>query len=207
MKRFWSVAVVAITLVAAPAQRAVAQEGELIGTGLTVAYVALAGGAAYRLLEGRAPLAIGDEVRVSRANGGERVRGTLTAMDSAGVTVHSASGDVRVATGDVGRIQIYRGRESKWAPGFAIGFASGGVIGASGGFLSGDDEGGDFLSFTAPEKAVILGIAGAIAGSTVGALVGLAVRADHWQRAKRVDLAPVVERGAGAVRLGVRLRY
>jgi hypothetical protein len=204
VKRYRIVAVLATVLGLAPAHRAAAQEGELVGTALTVGYVALGGSAVFRLLEPAVPLTIGAEVRVSRANAGP-LRGTLGALDSAGVTVRSAEGDVRVATGEVRGIRIYRGRESKWAQGFAIGFASGGVLGAATGFLSGDDDPG-FLSFTAPEKAVIVGIAGAVAGSTLGAVIGLTIRGDHWRRVKRVNAAPVLERGAGTLHVGLRLR-
>lgn len=205
MHRWWA-ATLAAALTIAPT-RGVRGQGEEIATAITIAYVVTGGAAVVRLLEPSVPAPLGAEVRVARVSGGEPIRGELAARDSAGITIRSATGDVRIARQDVRRIQLYQGREGKWAQGFALGFAAGAVVGAAGGYLSGDDESEGFLSFTAPEKAVVLGLIGAATGSVLGAIIGLAVRGDHWRRVSRFGVAPAAGPSGGGMNLGLRLRW
>jgi hypothetical protein len=199
-----------------PAQRARAQS-ELAGTAFTIAYVVTAGGTVVRLLEGPATLAPGAQIRMTRAPAldapgarasRERIQGTLIATDSDSVAVRVESGEIRrVARSEIERLQLYRGVEPKWAQGFAMGFAIGAVVGAGGGFLSGDDPQDEFLAFSAPEKAVILGIAGAVTGSTLGAVIGLFNHGAHWQRA-RFGAAPIAGPApGGGMRFGGAVRF
>ena len=64
-------------------------------------------------------------------------------------------------------------RKGNEVNGFFLGALTGFVVGGFVGLVSGDDEPGWF-SFTAEEKAVILGVLGTVPGAIIGGIVGSA---------------------------------
>lgn len=64
-------------------------------------------------------------------------------------------------------------RKGKEVNGFFLGALTGFIVGGFVGFASGDDEPGWF-SFTAEEKALILGVLGTAPGAIIGGIVGSA---------------------------------
>ena len=178
------------------------------------------GAAVIKLLSGDccATATIGTEIRLLDARSNAELRGTITAIDRDSFTVALATANpLRVSLRDTAGMRVNAGTESRWAEGWARGLLIGGGAGAVIGLASGNDPPG-FLSFTAPEKALVLGIAGGVFGSTLGALIGAASRSERWQRvnqlgnstansnsiASSVFLAP--SRGKGAA-VGLRLRF
>jgi hypothetical protein len=83
--------------------------------------------------------------------------------------------------------------------GLAFGALIGGASGAVLGFASGDDPPGMF-SFTAEEKAALMGGLFGVTGAVAGGVIGAAVPGSRWERVSRVTPAAVVplpRRGVG----------
>jgi hypothetical protein len=193
-----TLSLVLLTLLATPAR---AQSGAVVGIGLVAGYGVLSGAALGRLFEFHRGATPGDDVRlvIRAGNRTRELRGQLSRITSDSIGIQSNSAAERVALHDVRRIDVYRGPESKWAQGWAIGLGGGAAIGAVGGFASGDDKDCDLICFNAPQKALILGVAGGIAGSLLGAGVGALVESEHWTRVARLDqsrvaISPVIGR-------------
>jgi hypothetical protein len=90
--------------------------------------------------------------------------------------------------------------------GFLIGAGSGVLIGLA----SGDDEPGWF-SFTAEEKAAMIGVGLGLTGGVVGLVIGLVNRHDVWSSALPENVAlnvlPLVREGGPGVHIGLALRF
>ncbi len=82
----------------------------------------------------------------------------------------------KIATPDLYEIS-YKSRTGGAVIGFAAGTAIGALFGAGMGYAAGDDPEGEFMSFSAAEKAgmfsALFGAAGAIAGTIYGAQKGV----------------------------------
>ncbi len=104
-------------------------------------------------------------------------------------------------------IEYRNGSRTKWGSA-GIGLAVGGLIGATAGFASGDDECspgwfGCLFAYTAGEKAG----AGAVAGGFLGGLVGLVfIPASKWIPL-RTDAGPSAALLVEPHRLGVSMRF
>jgi hypothetical protein len=145
-----------------------------------------------------------------------RVVGTLTALsgDTMQVTADGGAAPVALPLGSIEWVDMSVGRRSagkRFVRGAGYGLLFGAVAGGAIGIASGDDPADEFLAFTAPEKAAILGIGFGAIGVVVGGLVGLGGEPDIWRRVDsaggglRVTAAP--DRGGRGVRFGVTLAF
>ena len=138
--------------------------------------------AAPGLAQKAPPLETGAVVRInSPAASGryviERHSGqTLTLRDSTGSTV-------QIPLASVTELSVSRGRRPAGARalrgagfGLLVGAGSGAVIG----FVSGDDPDG-FISLTAEEKALGMGVLLGGAGALIGTVIGLLSRGEEWE--------------------------
>lgn len=171
---------------------------------VAVASIALATSASLVAQERLPPLAPGQRVRVTAPQHGfQRTAATLLDIRSdtlyvLRVQARSIRGRVvswdsltsAVPVAAIERLDVSRGRRSRWLQGLGIGMAVGGATGALIGLASGDDEGG----FSAGDNAAIAGIGLGVVGGVVGVLVGAVSRGDRWQEVPRhgllVSLAP-----------------
>ena len=117
----------------------------------------------------------GAEVLVQKKNG-QAVTAELLAVKEGQLILMDSStfSDVTCRVDDIRSIRIVK--KAKVLKGLSLGTLTGGIAGAGLGLLSGDDKGG-FISFTAGQKAVILGaglgLIGAIVGGISGGLKGI----------------------------------
>jgi hypothetical protein len=199
MKRVMVAALLALGPMA-PVPLAAQENGSVFG----IAYLVLGVGTAVRMLESSVTLRAGDEIRVQRWRAAD-VRGQLVRVSSDSVFVRVADSLAGVPRSDIRRIQRFDGVERKWAQGYTIGLGLG-VVMAAAGYASGDDSGTD-LNLSAGEKAVILGLVGAISGSATGALIGVFKRGDHWRSTHDLPLTMAVAPGRSGMRVGLRLGF
>jgi hypothetical protein len=185
---------------------------DIVLAGVGIGYAALSIGAVHRLIEGSDNAPLGRDVHVSVTTGASvrELSGRLTAIDADSVTLLRNGDATRIARTSLRSMSVRQGRERKWAQGWGIGFLAGVTVGALGGLASGDDTSGDEFSFTAPQKAIGLGIFGALSGSVLGSLVGALVDGDHWRSVDR--LVPgtgisVTPGRNGSLNLGAHVRF
>jgi hypothetical protein len=152
-------------------------------------------------LAAQAPLYsnVGNRVRLKTDSASQWLVGTLVGADgdSLRLRVADRAPIVSVARRTVSQFEVRYGGHSKAGKGALTGFFVGAAAGAIAGFASGDDPPGWF-SFTAGQKALVLGLLGSASGALLGAVIGASSHSDRWTsvslgRAK-VALAP---RGAG----------
>jgi hypothetical protein len=85
-----------------------------------------------------------------------------------------ASGNYTISTIDFNRIDNIKIRpKNAMARGAIIGLVTGIAVGGIAGLISGDDDPGDWFSFTAGQKAFLGGIAVGLTGYATGSFVGL----------------------------------
>jgi hypothetical protein len=167
----------------------------------TVVFIAISAVVSVSAVSGqvRPAPAAGDHVRVRS----DDVSGTFTVMhvNEDSMTLKAAAdGSMRtVSVQSIRRLDLWRGERSRGTGalrGAGYGAAIGMVLGAVIGYVDGDDEPG-FLSYTAEQKAAIMGILGGGTGLVVGGGVGLALPGERWQRANVawVSVAPAPDRG------------
>ena len=200
-----------LTLVAASPARGQGSSN-IVLAGLGIGYGALSICAIHRLIEGSNNAPLGGEVHVSVSTGSSvrELRGRLTAIDSDSVTLVAEGEATRIARANLRSMSILEGRERKWAQGWAVGLLSGATVGALGGLASGDDTGGGDLRFTASEKAIGLGVFGALSGSLLGSLFGALVAGNHWRSVDRLPSGSAVfvtPGPKGSLNLGGRIRF
>jgi hypothetical protein len=117
----------------------------------------------------------GAEVLVQKKDG-QRIKAELLAVKDGRLILMDAStfSDVTCAVDDIRSLQIVK--KAKVLKGLGLGSLTGGVAGSGLGFLSGNDKPG-FMSFTAGQKALVLGVGlaaiGGLIGGVSGALTGI----------------------------------
>jgi hypothetical protein len=126
---------------------------------------------------------------------GQRIRGTLLAMDADSLTiqVHPGTGPLRVSRGAVRRVYVSRGVPSR-ATSAVVGAVGGAVLGALTSWVSND---GSDRVFAADRDAAV---AGAAIGAGIGLLGGGLFPREHWRRVHLpagVSVAPPVRAGQG----------
>lgn len=186
--------------------------GAQIDASFGLAYVFLSGAALHRLVNFPSVAVVGTQLRGRRwaVSGEEDFHGTIVRIDRDSITLTDANATIRFARSDILAMEMFRGRERKWAQGWGIGFVSAGALGATAGFFLADDDSCDDFCFTPGQAAAILGIASAIAGSTLGALIGAAATGERWSGVDRIGLDArftVTPLGRRAVGVGVELRW
>jgi len=124
----------------------------------------------------------GDRVRIT----GGTTSGEFTFLTREGDTLvlRKAMGvdTLRVPLSSIGSLAVRRSRTSGRgaARGAGIGFLIGGGTGALIGLMSGDDPPG-FMSFSAGEKAVVLGGALGLLGTLIGVIGGASNPGQRWE--------------------------
>lgn len=148
--------------------------------------IGLAAGATAAQDAGDHPLQAGDRIRIKTPSS-SGIKGTLVGADQAALTVALEgrdAGQQKFARSEIAKLEVSRGRKRNVLQGALMGAAVGLFVDLAG--TSG--EGQNPCDFGA---CVILPLMGAAAG----ALVGVAVKTERWERvpieAVRVVLAPV----------------
>jgi hypothetical protein len=119
----------------------------------------------------------GAEVLVQKKDG-QRVKAELLAIkDRRLILMDSATlSEVTFGVDDIRSIRVVK--KAKVLKGLGLGSLTGGVVGSGLGFLSGNDEPG-FFSFTAGEKALVIGVFFAAMGGVVGGISGAIAGTDE----------------------------
>jgi hypothetical protein len=157
------------------------------------------------------PLAPDTRARITAAGAKRPVAGLLRPAGADSVAVHDSGGRplAVVARGDVRRVEVSRGRESRGAA-FRRGALRGGLIGAGVGAFSGwfsetcRDRDGDLRTCETNVSHAAQIAGGAAAGAVLGAVIGgfVARPRERWAAAElpaRVGVVPFGPRGATAV--------
>lgn len=143
----------------------------------------------------RSGIKTGDDVRLQAG----ALSGEFKVIDiqADGLTVVSAQHTTPVAIpfSAIGRLDVKRGRSARAGAlrGAGLGFLIGGGAGVIAGYADGDDP-PSWFSFTAEEKAALLGIAGGGVGVIVGAAIGAVSPGKRWQpvgKATALSVAPI----------------
>ncbi len=115
---------------------------------------------------------------------------------------------VKVAMGSLTKLEVSRGRKSRFLQGLGYGFLVGAVTGTVIGAASGDDDPSQFFSMTAGEKAAVGAVSLGLLGGIVGGVIGLSSPAEKWEEVPldrlRVGPSPVTADGV-AVSVSLRL--
>ncbi len=164
-----------------------------------VAMLACSGAAAAQTY---LPVGSGDQIRVVSVVGSgayilQTIRGDTLVLHTTG---NGARLEVPLAS--VERLERRWGRDHGRGirNGILYGGGIGAVTGAALGLAAGDDPPSMFFSFTAEEKAVILGTYFGALGALTGAVIGLIAPPSYWvpvQLPARATMAPALGRGAG----------
>ena len=151
----------------------------------------------------------GEKVRVTTLKSESRERGVVVQTDAEFLTVSIGSGmaPVRIALASIERLEVARGRRTAAKEGALWG----GVVAAALGALAvagiGEAlcENATSCGASAEGYLVGIGIFGA-AGAGLGALAGLAIKTDRWERVPldrlRVGIRPVADGAGVQVSLG-----
>jgi len=147
--------------------------------------------------------ATGEKVRVRRLRGQDSEKGVVVQTDAEFLTVSLGSGQppVRIPLASIERLEVARGRRRAAPEGAVLGGVVGAVLGglAVAGIGEALCENATNCGASAEGYLVGMGILGA-AGAGVGALTGLAVKVDRWERVRvhrvRVGIRPA-RAGAG----------
>jgi hypothetical protein len=125
-----------------------------------------------------ADLSRSDRVRLRLSSGGKRVRGTIDAAGPDEIVVRPkdpAAAPLRLSPPQMAKLEVVRGRRSRWGVGAVIGFLPGALMGAA---VAANRECDPECDHTGAALGYGL-VGGAITGA-VGALIGLAVKTDRW---------------------------
>jgi hypothetical protein len=119
----------------------------------------------------------GAEVLVQKKDG-QRVKAELLAIKNGRLILMDSStlSEVIFGVDDIRSIRVFK--KAKVLKGLGLGSLTGGVVGSGLGFLSGDDEPG-LLSFTAGEKALVIGVFFAAMGGVIGGISGAITGTDE----------------------------
>ena len=151
----------------------------------------------------------GERVRVTTLNGGSREKGVVVQTDAEFLTISLGSGQspVRIPLASIERLEVARGRRTAAKEGALWGGVVGGVLGGLAVFGIGQALCENATSCGASMEGFLvgMGVVGA-AGAGVGALAGLAVKKDRWERVPvdrvRVGIRPVTDGVGVQVSLG-----
>lgn len=158
------------------------------------------------------PVAVGQRVRVREA-GGQRVTGEVVEVlpDALVVRVTKRAQARRLDLSRLDRLEISRGEHGNAhvgaIAGFVPGFAFGALIGAAAGCF--EDDSGDCDSLA---PALIGGIFVGTVTGVIGALIGWAVRTEHWEQVHLPGIGkarwePALIPVRGGVGAGLTLRF
>jgi len=154
-----------------------------------------------------AALHTGQRVRVTSAVEATPVRtGVIEALDPDTLHLrHTGKAGDTVATAipmaSIARVEVSRGRHSRWLTGLAIGMGAGAAGGAILGASSEDD-----LLFSSGDKAVIGAVGFGMLGGAVGVVAGALTKSERWETvpANRVTVTLAPGPG-GRLKLGFRI--
>jgi len=133
-----------------------------------------------------ADLSRGDQVRLRLATGGKSVRGILDAAGPDEIVVRPrdpAQPPLRLSPQQMAKLEVVRGRRSRWRRGAVIGFVPGALF-MYAAARSLDDC---YRDCGFPGEAVVVGLVGGVITGAVGALIGHAVTTDRWCPWRRGD--------------------
>jgi len=161
-----------------------------------------------------ATLAPGDRVRVEVKGDRDTLIATIESVTADELVLKSmgAAQPLRLSLGQLDQLEVSRGSRTQWRKGAVIGLIPGAVVGGLAGALIQCDP---YASDCNPDATLAAagGLAGAIilggATATVGALIGLAFKTDHWVRVHEgkqkvsLNLAPA----RGGVRAGLTVGF
>jgi len=121
------------------------------------------------------------------------------------VSFQNPRGVGTVERSTITQMEVSIGRERRVLRGLGLGLAFGAGGGVIVGLASGDDPPG-FLSLTAEEKALVLGVVFGLTGGVVGLVFGLANHHDIWATASpggtEMTLLPLIGPGGAGLHLG-----
>lgn len=177
---------------------------------LALAFLLVAPGAlAQRAAAQGAAIAAGARVRITTdsAPAWPVVGSLLSATrDSVRVRLLPSSEPTSLANERIQTLAVSAGRHGHAVQGLIIGSASGLVIGAVGGYASGDDPPQTFMGMTKGEKARLAAAVLGVVGAGAGALIGHFVKTEEWRTVAlpvQVSIAPT---GRGGITAGFTLR-
>jgi len=144
-----------------------------------------------------ANLSRGDRVRLRLSSGGKTVRGTLDASGPDELVVRPndpGQPPLRLSPQQMAKLEVVRGRRSRWREGAVIGFVPGAL------FMGFMDVALDDCYRDCDRSGVLIyGLVGGAITGTLGALVGLAIKTDRWvlvqKRSPKVALALAPTKG------------
>lgn len=153
-----------------------------------------------------AALHTGQRVRVTSAVEATPVwTGVIEAIDADTLHLRHAgkAGDTvaNIPMASIARVEVSRGRHSRWLTGLAIGMGAGAAGGAILGASSEDD-----LLFSSGDKAMIGAVGFGVLGGAVGVVAGALTKTERWETVPvdrvTVTLAPGP---GGRLKLGFRI--
>jgi hypothetical protein len=159
-------------------------------------------------LAAQSNVVVGDRVRVYAPT---RVEGVVVSRDTLSLTmsIDGRANPLVVRVDSLTSLQVRRGHHASVGKGALVGAGVGFGAGFIAGLAMGDDPGG-IISFTAPQKGLILGIALGGAGAVLGTLVGLGLNTAHWEEVPisggRLSAIPGVS-PAGGANLTLRMSF
>ncbi len=115
---------------------------------------------------------------------------------------------VKVGIGSLTKLEVSRGRKSRFLQGLGYGLLVGAATGAVIGAASGDDDPSTWFAMSAGEKAAVGAISLGLLGGIVGGVIGLSSPGERWEEVPldrlRVGPSPVTADGV-AVSVSLRL--
>ena len=139
----------------------------------------------------------GENVRVTTREGGSRQKGVVVLTDADVLTLSLGPGrpPVRIPVASIERLEVARGRRTMAGEGAVVGGFAGAVLGGVAAVALGRAlcENASGCGPSAEGVLAGVGLVGA-AGAAVGALTGLAIKTDRWERVPvdrvRVNISP-----------------
>jgi hypothetical protein len=147
----------------------------------------------------------GDRVRVHTANGSAEFVGTITAINETSIALERDRDgqSTLLHRKDITTLDVSVGTSSRGKHVLA-GIAIGGGLGALIGLASGDDPESQFIAYSAGEKAVMLAIPLALAGTLIGLILPAG---DQWQEVPMKHGEVSIDPATGAVGYSLVYRF
>jgi len=141
---------------------------------------------------------IGDRVRIKALSVSWRpLAGSIVTLNADSLILKLDKEDIPLAIphASVTKLEVSRGKERNAGKGAGIGLLIGAGVGALAGISAGDDcSSGQFLCFSGPQKALILGVEGGGIGFLSGAFIGFFILTNRWEEVPldrlRLSLTP-----------------